>query len=249
MALANSSTGVEQRKAVNAQQRAHAPWPLVSLILGALSFIGMMVSIWMIFFYAPTDALQGSTQRIFYFHVPVSWIGMLAFVVLAVASVVGLVRRDDERWDWIARAAAEIGTVFITLALISGALWGKPIWGTWWTWDPKLTATLILWFMYVGYLMTRNYMGRTTDSARVGAVLALVGVVDVPIIYLSVQWWRGQHPTAMVGVPEAALPPSAVLTLMVALVTFTLLYAFLMVQVYQLQRLQTLAQRLRAIVE
>jgi heme exporter protein C len=249
MALANSTTGVERRKAVDAQQSSHAPWPLVSLILGALSFIGMMVSIWMIFLYAPTDALQGPTQRIFYFHVPISWIGMLAFVVLAVASVVGLVRRDDERWDWIARAAAEIGTVFITLALISGAIWGKPIWGTWWTWDPKLTATLILWFMYVGYLMTRNYMGRTTDSARVGAVLALVGVVDVPIIYLSVQWWRGQHPTAMVGVPEAALPPSAVLTLMVALVTFTLLYAFLMVQVYQLQRLQTLAQRLRAIVE
>jgi heme exporter protein C len=249
MALANSTTGVERRKAVDAQQPSQASRPLVSLILGALSFIGMMVSIWMIFLYAPTDALQGPTQRIFYFHVPISWIGMLAFVVLAVASVIGLVRRDDERWDWIARAAAEIGTVFITLALISGAIWGKPIWGTWWTWDPKLTATLILWFMYVGYLMTRNYMGRTTDSARVGAVLALVGVVDVPIIYLSVQWWRGQHPTAMVGVPEAALPSSAVLTLMVALVTFTLLYAFLMVQVYQLQRLQTLAQRLRAIVE
>jgi heme exporter protein C len=248
MALANSTTDVERRKATDTQP-AQAPWPLVSLILGGLSLLGMMVSIWMIFLYAPTDALQGPTQRIFYFHVPISWIGMLAFVVLAVASVIGLVRRDDERWDWIARAAAEIGTVFITLALISGSLWGKPIWGTWWTWDPKLTATLILWFMYVGYLMTRNYMGRTTDSARVGAVLALVGVVDVPIIYLSVQWWRGQHPTAMVGVPEAALPPSAVQTLMVALVTFTLLYAFLMVQVYQLQRLQTLAQRLRAIVE
>ncbi len=248
MALANSTTDVERRKATDTQS-AQAPWPLVSLILGGLSLLGMMVSIWMIFLYAPTDALQGPTQRIFYFHVPISWIGMLAFVVLAVASVIGLVRRDDERWDWIARAAAEIGTVFITLALISGSLWGKPIWGTWWTWDPKLTATLILWFMYVGYLMTRNYMGRTTDSARVGAVLALVGVVDVPIIYLSVQWWRGQHPTAMVGVPEAALPPSAVQTLMVALVTFTLLYAFLMVQVYQLQRLQTLAQRLRAIVE
>lgn len=248
MALANSTTGVEQREADSVKQSPSARWPLVSWILGTLSFIGMMVSIWMIFLYAPSDTLQGPTQRIFYFHVPMAWIGMLAFVVLAVASVVGLIVRD-ERWDWVARAAAEIGTVFITLALISGSLWGKPIWGTWWTWDPKLTATLILWFMYVGYLMTRNYMGRTSDSARVGAVLALVGVVDVPIIYLSVQWWRGQHPTAMVGVPDAALPPSAVLTLMVALVTFTLFYSFLMVQIYQLQRLQTLAQRLRAIVE
>ncbi len=249
MALANSTTaGVEQREAEQVQQPQQAGLPLVSLTLGALSLIGMMVSLWMIFFYAPEDALQGPVQRIFYFHVPMAWVGMLAFVVLTVASIGGLIRRD-ERWDWVARAAAEIGTVFITLALVSGAIWGKPIWGTWWVWDPKLTATLILWFIYVGYLMMRNYMGRTPDSARIGAVLAVVGVIDVPIIYLSVQWWRGQHPTAMIGVPEAALPPSAVLTLMVALVTFTLLYSFLMIQVYQLQRLQTLAQRLRAIVE
>src|SRR2546429_5622208 len=119
MALANSTNGVEQRETVSVQQSPPERWPLVSLILGALSFIGMMVSIWMIFLYAPTDALQGATQRIFYFHVPISWIGMLAFVVLAVASIVGLIQRD-ERWDWVARAAAEIGTVFITLALISG---------------------------------------------------------------------------------------------------------------------------------
>lgn len=249
MALANSTTpDVARQKTKHAQQSQQSRLPLVSLALGALSLIGMLLSLWMIFLYAPEDTLQGPVQRIFYFHVPMAWVGMLSFVVLTVASIGGLIRRD-ERWDWAARAAAEIGTVFITLALISGAIWGKPIWGTWWVWDPKLTATLILWFMYVGYLMMRNYMGRTPDSARIGAVLAVVGVIDVPIIYLSVQWWRGQHPTAMIGVPSADLPPSAVLTLMVALVTFTLLYCFLMTQVYQLQRLQTLAQRLRAIVE
>lgn len=249
MALANSTTsGVARQKTEHARQSQQSRLPLVPLVLGALSLLGMMLSLWMIFLYATEDHLQGPVQRIFYFHVPMAWVGMLSFVVLTVASIGGLIRRD-ERWDWAARAAAEIGTVFITLALISGAIWGKPIWGTWWVWDPKLTATLILWFMYVGYLMMRNYMGRTPDSARIGAVLAVVGVIDVPIIYLSVQWWRGQHPTAMIGVPSADLPTSAVLTLMVALVTFTLLYCFLMTQVYQLQRLQTLAQRLRAIVE
>src|SRR5215831_16523977 len=111
MALANSTTDMEQRSARSVPRSSLDRWPLVSLTLGALSFVGMMVSIWMIFLYAPTDALQGPTQRIFYFHVPISWVGMLAFVVLAVASVVGLILRD-ERWDWVARAAAEIGTVF-----------------------------------------------------------------------------------------------------------------------------------------
>jgi heme exporter protein C len=207
-----------------------------------------MISLWMIFFYAPTDTLQGLVQRIFYLHLPMAWIGMLAFVMLALAGIGCLVLRD-ERWDWIARASAEVGAVFITLALITGSLWAKPVWGTWWTWDPKLTATLILWFMYIGYLMLRSYMGRTPESARSGAVLGIVGVIDVPIIYLSVEWWRGQHPTAQVGVSEAGLPSSAVLTLLVVLVSFTLLYSFLMIQGYQLQRLQTLSQRLRALVE
>ncbi len=206
-----------------------------------------MISLWMIFIYAPTDAIEGNAQRIFYFHVPSAWIGMLAFGVLALSGT-GYMVTKDERWDWLARAAAEIGAVFITLALITGSIWGRTTWGAWWTWDPKLTATLILWFMYIGYLMLRSYMGRTSASAYAGAVLGIVGVVDVPIIYLSVQWWRGQHPTAEVGVP-GALPPSVVLTLMVSLATFTLLYCFLMVQLYQLQKLQTLTQRLRASVE
>lgn len=245
MAVANRETSVEHQKSI-VEKRVltnHLP----SLILGSLSFLGMMISLWMIFLYAPMDVVQGPPQRIFYFHVPIAWIGMLAFIVMSVAGVGYLVRKD-ERWDWAARASAEVGTVFITLALITGSIWGKTTWGTWWTWDPKLTATLILWFMFVGYIMLRSYMGRTDASARSGAVLALVGVIDVPIIYLSVQWWRGQHPTAQVGVPSADLPPSVVLTLMVSLITFTLFYSFLMVQLYQLEKIQTLAQRLRAIV-
>lgn len=245
MAVAKQATGVEHRRT---ETRRHGKdFPLASLILCALSFLGMMVSIWMIFLYAPTDAVQGDAQRIFYFHVPMAWVGMLSFIILMVAGIVYL-WKGDERWDWVARAAAEVGVVFLTLALVLGSIWGKTIWGTWWTWDPKLTTTLILWFMYIAYIMLRNYMGRTPASARSGAVLAIIGVIDVPIIYESVNWWRTLHPPAQVGV-EGALPPEVVLTLMVSLVTFTLLYSFLMVQLYQVERMQTLAQRLRASVE
>jgi heme exporter protein C len=245
MALAKQATGIESHKTETRQRGKDIP--IASLILGGLSFLGMMLSLWMIFLYAPTDAVQGNAQRIFYFHVPMAWVGMLSFVVLTVAGIVYL-WKGDERWDWLARAAAEVGVVFLTLALVLGSIWGKTTWGTWWTWDPKLTTTLLLWFMYIAYIMLRNYMGRTPTSARSGAVLAIIGVIDVPIIYESVNWWRTLHPPAQVGV-AGALPPSVVLTLMVSLVTFTLLYSFLMVQLYQLERLQTLAQRLRAIVE
>ncbi len=247
MALAKREATVEQGKTVVGTKLREARFPIASLILGTLSFTGMMISIWMIFLYAPTDAVQGPPQRIFYFHVPMAWLGMLGFAVVTVAGIGYLVKRD-ERWDWAARASAESGAFFITLALITGSIWGKTTWGTWWTWDARLTTTLILWFIYIGYLMLRSYMGRTHASARAGAVLAIIGIIDVPIIYESVNWWRTLHPPAQVGVQDA-LPPSVVLTLMISLTTFTLLYSFLMIQLYQLQRMQTQAQRLRASIE
>jgi heme exporter protein C len=247
MAHVKKEATIEQGATKVGPHQRQTRFPVVSIILGTLSLIGMMVSIWMIFAYAPLDAVQGNPQRIFYFHVPMAWLGMLGFVVVAIAGIVYLVKRDD-RWDWVARASAELGALFITLALITGSIWGRTTWGTWWTWDARLTTTLILWFIYIGYLMLRSYMGRTPASARASAVLAITGIIDVPIIYESVSWWRTLHPTAQVGV-QGALPTSVVLTLMVSLTTFTLLYSFLMIQLYQLQRAQTLAQQLRASIE
>jgi heme exporter protein C len=247
MAVVNRKKSTETRDLSLGKTKRAASFPVIFLVLGILSLVGMMVSIWMIFLYAPTDAVQGDAQRIFYFHVPMAWIGMLAFVVLTVAGI-GYLWKKDERWDWLARASAEVGVVFLTLAIILGSIWGRTIWGTWWTWDPKLTTTLILWFMYIGYLMLLSYMGRTPTAARSAAVLAIIGVVDVPIIYEAVNWWRTLHPPAQIGI-AGALPPQVVLTLMVSLTSFTLLYCFLMVQLYQLQKMQTLAQRLRASVE
>jgi len=246
MALANKATPVEQSTKVAVRSgSARLPW--ISLILGALTIVGISITIWMDFFYEPTDAVQGQPQRIFYVHVPVAWVGMLAFVVMALAGIVYL-KNKDERWDWVARASAEIGALFITMTLITGSIWGRTTWGTWWTWDARLTTTLILWFVYVGYLMLRSSLGRTHASARAGAVMSIICVIDVPIIYESVNWWRTLHPVAEVGV-QGSLPNSVTLTLMVSLTVFTILYAVLMIQAYQLQRAQTLAQRLRAGLE
>jgi heme exporter protein C len=247
MALANQISRKEGRSVRATLDAPKGRWPLASLILGVLTAITMSITIWMIFVYTPIDALQGDAQRILYFHVPTAWVGMLSFGILAIVGVLYLFY-PDERLDWVARAAGEVGIVFLTVTLFLGAIWGKPIWGAWWVWDARLTATLILWFMYVGYLMLRSYMGRTLESARGGAVIGVIGVIDLPIIYFSVNWWRGQHPIQQIGTP-GALPPQALWTILMAVIAFTLLYAFMMVQAYQLQRLQTLAQRLRASIE
>jgi heme exporter protein C len=246
MVLANqtASTVRPQTKQTSVQQtRQERLLSHALLILGGLSLLGILLSIWMIFFYAPVDQLQGEPQRILYVHVPTAW----GFTILAIVGIIYLFKQD-ERLDWIARASAEIGVVYLSLTLLLGMLWGKPIWSAWWVWDPRLTATLILWFMYIGYLTLRSYMGRTHASACVGAVIGIVGVIDVPIIYLSVQWWRGQHPTAEIGV-QSPLPPEVRLTFLVATATFTLLYCFLLVVVYQLQKLQTRTQQLHALIE
>lgn len=218
-------------------------------VLGGAIAIGMMLSIWAAFLYAPTDAVQGDVQRIMYFHVPMAWLAYLSFFVVFVASIIYLLRRD-ERWDWIARGSAEIGVVFTTLVLISGSIWGKAFWGTWWDGEPRLTTTLILWFIYVAYLLLRFYSGRTESGARNAAVLGIIGFVDVPIDYYAVTWWRGLHPEGyVIQGTTTSMPMPAFLALMLALATFTLLYGFLMLQLYRLERYTTEAQRLRAQVE
>src|SRR5438105_15813587 len=160
MALAKRDTKVERQDSSIGAAGRDTRLPIVSLLLLALTFIGMMISIAMIFLYVPTDAIEGIPQRIFYFHVPVAWIGMLAFGVLAAASI-GYLWKKDERWDWLARASAEVGTIFITLALISGSIWGRTTWGTWWTWDARLTTTLIRLFIYIGSIILVRYIGST----------------------------------------------------------------------------------------
>ncbi|HEY8326227.1 MAG: cytochrome c biogenesis protein [Ktedonobacterales bacterium] len=219
------------------------------LALLALTTIGMLLTIWAAFIYAPTEAVEGPVQRIFYVHVPLAWISYLAFFFVLVGSVMYLWRRD-ERWDTFARVNAEIGTVFTTLVLISGSLWGRAFWGAWWVWDERLTTSLLMWFIYVGYLALRAYTGRTAQGARAAAVVGILGFIVTPINYMSVKWWRTLHPDQVLplgGTPQ--LPASMIVALMISLVAFTLLYALLTIEVYKLERATAEAERLRVDVE
>src|SRR5713226_6310355 len=154
-----------------------------------VTLASFVAALYLAFVYAPTEAVQGDVQRIFYFHVPIAWVMEVSFFVVFVCSALFLWKRD-ERWDIYARCSAELGVVFTTLVLITGSLWGRPIWGTWWAWDPRMTTTLILWAIYVVYLMLRSYSADRARGARYAAVLGIIGFVDVPIIHLSVVLWR-----------------------------------------------------------
>ncbi|HEX8728543.1 MAG TPA: cytochrome c biogenesis protein CcsA [Ktedonobacterales bacterium] len=219
------------------------------LALLALTTIGMLLTIWAAFIYAPTEAVEGPVQRIFYVHVPLAWISYLAFFFVLVGSVMYLWRRD-ERWDAFARINAEIGTVFTTLVLISGSLWGRAFWGAWWVWDERLTTSLLMWFIYVGYLALRAYTGRTAQGARAAAVVGILGFIVTPINYMSVKWWRTLHPDQVLPLGSTPqLPASMIVALMISLVAFTLLYTLLTIEVYKLERATAEAQRLRVDVE
>jgi heme exporter protein C len=193
--------------------------------LGYASALLLAAVAYSIFFVARPIAVQGDAARILYFHVPMAWVAFLAFFIVFGASIAYL-RTSNPRWDHLGRASAEVGVVFTTLVLITGAIWGYPIWGTWWSWDPKLTTTLILWFMYLAYLMVRSY-AEPPRGPRYAAVVGIVAFVDVPIVYLSSYWWRTLHPQPVIG-PLAEQQPAANITwlLMLSVVAFTVLFAW-----------------------
>lgn len=209
--------------------------PRLATLLGVLSVLTTTVALYLGLVWAPTDAFQGHAQRIFYIHVPMAWIAFLAFGVVFVAGIAYLAR-GNQKWDRIARSSAEIGLIFTTVVLISGSIWGRPIWGTWWTWDARLTTTLLLWFIYLGYFMLRAYAGEPGKAARYSAVLGIVGFIDVPIVYKSVDWWRTLHPERFITTQGAAMPGEMVVAMLVALLGFTLLYGYIMMQKYWIER-------------
>ncbi len=196
-----------------------------------LTAVLTLVDGYLIFVVAPTDEVLGHIQRIFYVHVPISILSFLGFLVCAVAGVGYLIRRT-EAWDRLAHAAAEVGVVFVTLALITGVIWARPVWGVWWTWEPRLTTTLILWFIYVAYLMIRHYAPTPQQGRAWSAVVGIIGFVDVPIVYYSVQWWRSIHPVQVIG-PEAAddaLEPIMARILVFSMIAMLSLFSYLVLE-------------------
>ncbi|MDP9378723.1 MAG: cytochrome c biogenesis protein CcsA [Chloroflexota bacterium] len=225
---------------------AHAASPTSSVarvgdrlarLFGVLALLAMAVATYLALVYAPQDAAQGPAQRIFYFHVPSAWLAFLAFFVVLVASV-GYLWKRTPGWDAVARSSGEIGLLFTTLMLVTGSIWGKPVWGTWWSWDPMLTTSLILWFIYLGYLMLRAYAPTREQGARYAAVVGIIGFVDVPIVYLATTWWRTLHPEKVIKPEGAAMPGEMLFAFLFSLGAFTLLYIYFMLQRVRIERLQ-----------
>lgn len=192
----------------------------VALIVGATVAIGL--------FGVPADRLQGDAQRIMYVHVPAAWLAYLAFFVTLVGSLGYLIRRELP-FDRLAAASAELGLLFIGVAIVSGSIWGKATWGIWWDWDPRLTTTVVMFVVYVGYVLLRGSIVERARRARLAAVMGILGFANVPIVHFSVLWWRGLHqaPTVLrAGSPTIA--PEMLAVLLANLIAFTIVFAWLL---------------------
>lgn len=201
----------------------------MSIGLAAASCLSMLTALYMVFVYAPTEAEQGIVQRIFYFHLPCAWVAFLSFGIVAVAGALYL-WLGHKLWDDLSYAAAELGMLFCTLVLVTGSIWAKPIWGVWWSWDSRLTTTFILWLLYGSYLLLRAFADDTDEVARFAAVLGIVGVLDIPIIIISVRLWRTIHPAVLLTRQgeHGLQDPRMVATLLVSLGAFTIVFVWLL---------------------
>lgn len=214
--------------------------------LGAALSGGILVLVlhWQIFFFAPTESTMGVAQRIFYLHPPTAWVTFLAFGLVALCSVVYL-WLEDERLDMAAVALAEGGMVFATIFLTTGPLWGKFAWGTYWAWEPRLTLSLLLWFIFLGYFIVRRAAENPEQGKRFAAVVGIVGALDIPLIHLSVEWFPSLHPAAVVMRPQGPTAETDMLiTLATSFAAFTLLFFGLVAFRYRLEKLHRRAESL-----
>jgi heme exporter protein C len=198
--------------------------------LGALAIVGLALGLAMGFVVAPRELTQGNVQRIMYVHVPAILIAYLAFGVVLVASIVYLMRRVDAA-DRLAHASAEVGLLFTGINIATGAIWGKPTWGTWWTWDARLTSVSVMFIMYLGYLLLRSMIDDRERSARFAAVVGIVAALNMPLVHFSVYWWRTLHqPPSILRPGTSALPAVFWRVVLVHLVAFALLYLYFVVK-------------------
>jgi heme exporter protein C len=208
-----------------------APFPTIRVRpwLGRLALAGSLIATFMALVWAPTDAVQGDVYRIIYIHVPLAWLAYLAFFVVFIASL-GWLWTKRPWFDALAVASAEVGVLFTGMFIIAGSIWAKPTWGVWWTWDPRLVTTAIMFMMYVGYLLLRSLSTDFARRATRAAVLGVIAVIDIPIVHLSVLWMNSLHqlPTVLRAGGSPSLDASMGMTLGISVVAFTLVYfAFL----------------------
>jgi heme exporter protein C len=209
---------------------------------GALAVLLLAVGLYWGLFFAPADYQQGETVRIMFVHVPSAWMAMFTYTFIAIASVVSLIWRHSLA-DVAAKAAAPIGAAFTFLALATGSLWGKPMWGAWWVWDARLTSVLVLFFLYLGYIALWQSIEEPARAGRAAAVLAIVGFVNIPIIKYSVDWWNTLHqPASVARLDGPAIHPSILYPLLTMGLAFTVLFVVLELMA---MRAEVLRRRIR----
>jgi heme exporter protein C len=208
------------------------------------SAVAIIVALYLVFIYAPTERIMGDMQRVFYFHVSSAWVGFFAFFVTLIASVTYL-WKGTRKWDIVALSSVEVGVAFMTMAIISGSIWAKVAWNVWWTWDPRLTTSTILWLIYVSYLMLRNAIDEEVRRARFAAVYGIVGFVSVPITFMAIRWWRTIHPVILDSQGFSLATPMLI-TMLFCIGTFTLLYFVLLIHRVRLEQLADMVTWLRS---
>lgn len=215
-------------------------------LVGPAAVAALAAGLYLALWASPPDAFQGHYVRLMYVHVPAAWVAYLAVGVAAVASLLYLWRRRPA-YDYVAHSAAELVVLFTGLALATGMIWGRPVWGVWWTWDARLVSTAILFLIYVGCLLVRGLAVDRERGARLAAVVALIGALDVPIIHFSVLWFRTLHQTASITRREVSMAPEMLAALLVNLLAFVLLFLYLVALRARLARLE--AERAEAALE
>jgi heme exporter protein C len=198
---------------------------------------------------APTERLQGDIQRIFYFHLP-SWIAMFVAFFIAAIGNIGYLATRKHKWDWLSVSAVEVGVICCTIGLITGPLWGKPVWGIWWTWDARLTSTAMLWLLYVSYLMLRKMVEEPDTRARLSAIFGLFAFLDIPLVYTSNRIFRTQHPPPVIGGgPDSGLDPTMAKVLLLCTVAFVCVAMMSLVKRYRMAQLSAEVDELRVKIE
>lgn len=192
-------------------------WLLISA-----SFSAIGISLWMVFFYAPREAVMGEIQRIFYFHVSSAWVGFFAFFITFIYSVSFLVKPSLIK-DIAAKSSAEVGFLFISMTLMTGMLWARPVWGVFWVWEPRLTISAVQWLIYFAYVLLRRSSRSREREASLAAVFGIIGFITVPLSWFAIRWWRTLHPEVLTG-PSAGLPIKMVAVLIASVASFSLLY-------------------------
>ena len=219
--------------------------PLV-IPLQVLTYVMMLLALYFIFIYAPVEKTMGVIQKVFYIHVPAAFLAYLAFLITFLASILYLYRKDS-KWDIVAHCAVETGIIYCTIVLITGPIWAKPVWNVWWTWDPRLTTTLILWFTYVAYLMLRKSV-KENQRANLAAVFGIIGFINVPITFFSIRLWRTIHPVIITSRGFNMSQPMKI-SLFVTFIAFCFLFFSILISRIKLERIKIRIDEIKEIMD